>query len=70
MSNEPGREATANDCAGCGHIAQHHNKRRSVYAGLMANYRVVWGCGWKDCGCPEYLPPPARETSATAGERA
>ena len=42
-------------CA-CGHVAQHHTRRDSVYAGLMADYRVVWRCAWNGCGCPEYVP--------------
>lgn len=42
----------------CGHVAQHHTRRDSVYAGLMADYRVVWRCAWNGCGCPEYVPAP------------
>lgn len=49
----------------CGHVAKHHNKRRSVYAGLMADYRVVFGCGWNGCGCPEYV---RAEATANAGQ--
>jgi hypothetical protein len=44
----------------CGHIAKHHTRRDSVYAGLMADYRVVWRCAWKGCGCPEYVTAPAQ----------
>lgn len=39
----------------CGHASAHHDKRKSVYAGLMADYKVVWACGWKGCGCPRFV---------------
>ena len=39
----------------CGHSPRHHDRRKSVYAGLMADYRVVWACGWTGCGCPNYV---------------
>lgn len=61
--DQSGRSPSPSDCAGCGHVAKHHNKRRSVYAGLMADYRVVWGCGWTGCGCPEFVKTPARVPS-------
>lgn len=50
-----GRVPSPSNCVGCGHIAKHHNKRRSVYAGLMADYRVIFACGWTGCGCPEFV---------------
>lgn len=47
----------------CGHAAAHHTRRDSVYAGLMADYRVVWRCGWKGCGCPEFVKAPPMPTA-------
>jgi hypothetical protein len=39
----------------CGHVAAHHDKRKSIPQGLMADYKVIWGCGWTGCGCPRYV---------------
>lgn len=48
----------------CGHVPAHHDKRKSVYAGLMADYRVVWACGWNGCGCPNFQNAPAEKDSS------
>lgn len=39
----------------CGHHAVHHDKRKSIYQGLMADYKVIWACGWAGCGCPRFV---------------
>lgn len=25
----------------------------------MADYKVVWACGWTGCGCPRYAVAPS-----------
>lgn len=54
IADQPGTSAATTACV-CGHAREHHDRRESVYAGLMADYKVVWRCGWKGCGCPRFL---------------
>lgn len=42
----------------CGHVPAHHDKRKSIPQGLMADYKVIFGCGWTGCGCPRYVEAP------------
>jgi hypothetical protein len=44
----------------CGHAPAHHDRRKSVYAGLMADYKVIWACGWTGCGCPRFVTSPSQ----------
>lgn len=53
----------------CGHAAKHHSRRDSVYAGLMADYRVVWRCAWRGCGCPEFVKTVTPKNADSAGVR-
>ena len=39
----------------CGHVAAHHDRRRSIPQGIMADYKTVWACGWTGCGCRRYV---------------
>lgn len=58
---EQSRPSSPSGACVCGHAPQHHNRRDSVYAGLMADYRVVWRCAWRGCGCPEYVKAPPEQ---------
>lgn len=62
MAEQPSRAVCV-----CGHVAVHHDQRKSVYAGLMADYQVIWGCGWNGCGCPRYVIDPDRKAGEVRG---
>lgn len=65
--NNSGENSVASTACVCGHAPEHHTRRDSEYAGLMADYRVVWRCGWTGCGCPDYVQAARSESGDGRG---